>query len=117
MTDLSVLIVEDEAFVASAHADFVERVPGLAVVGVVGTVRDASRFLSRAAVDLLLLDLNLPDGSGLEVVRGVRAAGLPVDILTITAAREDGRSQPTSNTSCSSGSRGTDAVSGAVRKW
>ncbi len=88
MTDLSVLIVEDEAFVASAHADFVERVPGFAVVGVVGTVRDASRFLSRAAVDLLLLDLNLPDGSGLEVVRGVRAAGLPVDILTITAARE-----------------------------
>ena len=88
MTELSVLIVEDEPLVADAHRDYVGRVEGFVLAGVAGTVQAAVRALARQPIDLVLLDLNLPDGSGLEVLRGVRAAGRPVDILTITAARE-----------------------------
>lgn len=88
MAELAVLIVEDEPLVAAAHAEYVARVPGFAVVGSAASVHEAARALARAPVDLVLLDLNLPDGSGLDVLRGVRAAGRPVDILTITAARE-----------------------------
>ena len=88
MTELSVLIVEDEPLVADAHRDYVGRVEGFVVAGMSGTVQAAVRALARQPIDLVLLDLNLPDGSGLEVLRGVRAAGRPVDILTITAARE-----------------------------
>ena len=88
MAEVRVLIVEDEALVADAHRDYVERVEGFVVVGVAETVQEAVRALAHQPVDLVLLDLNLPDGSGLEVLHGVRAAGRPVDIMTITAARE-----------------------------
>ena len=88
MAELTVLVVEDEPLVAAAHRDYVGRVPGFVVVGVAGTVHEAVRALARQPIDLVLLDVNLPDGSGLEVLRGVRAAGRPVDILPITAARE-----------------------------
>ena len=88
MTDLRVLVVDDEPEVAAGHAAYVRRVPGFEVVGTAGTVQAAVAVLTRQAVDLVLLDLNLPDGHGLDVVRGIRAAGRPIDILAITAARE-----------------------------
>ena len=88
MPDLRVLVVDDEATVAAGHAEYVRRVPGFALVGTAGTVQGAVAILSRTPVDLVLLDLNLPDGHGLDVVRGIRASGRPIDILTITAARE-----------------------------
>jgi response regulator of citrate/malate metabolism len=39
-------------------------------------------------VDLLLLDMNLPDGHGLGLLRGVRAAGHLCDVIAVTAARD-----------------------------
>lgn len=88
MTGLRVLVVDDEPLVAAGHATYVGRVPGFEVVGVVGTLQTAIAFLAHHPVDLVLLDLNLPDGHGLDVVRAVRASGRPIDIITITAARE-----------------------------
>ena len=88
MADLRVLVVDDEPEVAAGHAAYVRRVPGFELVGTAGTVQTAVSVLTRQAVDLVLLDLNLPDGHGLDVVRGIRAAGRPIDILAITAARE-----------------------------
>ena len=85
---LRVLVVDDEPLVAAGHAQYVARVPGFVVVGTVGTAQEAVRFLRDQAVDLVLLDLNLPDGHGLDIVRAVRGAGRPLDILPITAARE-----------------------------
>lgn len=88
MADLRVLVVDDEPEVAAGHAAYVRRVPGFTLVGTAGTVHAAVAVLGRTPVDLVLLDLNLPDGHGLDVVRGLRAAGRPIDIVTITAARE-----------------------------
>lgn len=90
MSVLRVLVVDDEPTVAAGHAEYVRRVPGFEVVAVVGTVQAAVRALTRTPVDLVLLDLNLPDGHGLDVARGIRASGRPVDVLAITAAREVG---------------------------
>lgn len=88
MADVRVLVVDDEPRVAAGHTEFVARVPGFTAVATVGTLRDAVRCLGRDPVDLVLLDLNLPDGHGLDLVRSVRAAGRAVDILAITAVRE-----------------------------
>ncbi|HKT01937.1 MAG TPA: response regulator [Rugosimonospora sp.] len=85
---IRVLVVEDEPIAADAHATYVGRVPGFAVSGKAATAAEALRALSREPVDLVLLDMNLPDMHGLEVVRAMRAAGHPADVIAVTSARD-----------------------------
>ncbi|MEU8248411.1 response regulator [Nonomuraea sp. NPDC048916] len=85
---ITTLIVEDEAITAEANRVYVERVPGFEVAGVARSGGEALRFLRRAPVDLILLDLSLPDMHGLEVCRAARAAGLLCDVIAITSARD-----------------------------
>jgi response regulator of citrate/malate metabolism len=87
-SDIVVLVVEDEPIAAQAHREFVERVPGFTVAGVVHSGAEASRFLQSERVDLLLLDFYLPDTHGLTLCRGLRAAGNPVDVIAVTSARD-----------------------------
>jgi response regulator of citrate/malate metabolism len=85
---ITVLVVEDEEITAEANRVFVERVPGFEVVGVVRSGGEALRFLRQRPVDLLLLDLYLPDMHGLEVCRTLRGAGILCDVIVITSARD-----------------------------
>jgi response regulator of citrate/malate metabolism len=85
---ISVLVVEDEEITAEANRVYVERVPGFEVAGVVRSGGEALRFLRRRPVDLILLDLYLPDMHGLEVCRAVRAGGLLCDVIAVTSARD-----------------------------
>jgi response regulator of citrate/malate metabolism len=86
--DIRVLVVEDEPLLAEAHRVYTERLSGFTVVGVAHTARDALAILRGGAVDLVLLDLNLPDRHGLEVCRALRAAGSGIDVLAVTSARD-----------------------------
>lgn len=88
-----VLVVEDEALAAEAHAAYVGRVPGFALAGIARSAREAVRALDAAReagepVDLVLLDMNLPDGHGLGLLNGLRAAGHLCDVIAVTAARD-----------------------------
>ncbi|GAA2792226.1 response regulator [Nonomuraea dietziae] len=85
---IRVLVVEDEEVTAEANRLFVERVEGFTVAGVARSGGEALRFLRRSEVDLILLDLYLPDMHGLEVCRAVRAAGLACDVIVVTSARD-----------------------------
>ncbi|GAA3038358.1 response regulator [Streptosporangium longisporum] len=85
---ISVLVVEDEEITAEANRVFVERVPGFRVEGVARSGGEALRFLRRRPVDLVLLDLYLPDMHGLEVCRALRAAGVMSDVIAVTSARD-----------------------------
>jgi response regulator of citrate/malate metabolism len=84
-----VLVVEDEAVAAEAHASYVGRVPGFEAAGVARSARDAVRFLEAdGAVDLLLLDMHLPDGHGLGLLQRLRASGHLCDVIAVTSARD-----------------------------
>ncbi|MFF0448513.1 response regulator [Streptomyces sp. NPDC004609] len=85
---ISVLVVEDDPVAAAAHALYVGRVAGFRVAGVAHSRSEAVRTLERTRVDLLLLDLYLPDGHGLALVRSLRAAGHSADVIAVTSARE-----------------------------
>ena len=90
---IRVLVVEDEPLTGAAHAEYVGRCDGFEVVGVARTGRSAVRAVrERAAssepVDLVLLDVNLPDMSGLEAARALRAQRCGVDLLVVTAHRD-----------------------------
>src|SRR5947208_3916510 len=83
------LIVDDDFRVAALHRAYVEKVPGFSVVGEAGTGAEALRLIAQSKPDLLLLDIYLPDISGLEVMRTIREAGAArVDVIAITAARD-----------------------------
>jgi len=83
-----VLVVEDEPVALEAHAAYVARVPGFEVAATAPTAREALRVLAATPVDVVLLDMNLPDGHGLDVVRAMRAAGSRADVIAVTSARE-----------------------------
>lgn len=90
---LSVLVVDDDARVARNHRDFVEAVPGFTVVGIAHTGAEALRAVAEHQPDLVLLDLYLPDTSGINVLQRLRSPdepgpGTPVDVLVITALRD-----------------------------
>ncbi|MDG9704764.1 response regulator [Streptomyces sp. DH37] len=85
---IRVLVVEDDPVAADAHALYVSRVPGFTVAGVAHSRAEAGRALDRLEVDLILLDLYLPDGHGLALVRALRAAGHTTDVFAVTSARD-----------------------------
>lgn len=85
---IRVLVVEDEPVAAEAHRAYVDRTPGFAATAVAGTGALALDALARTPVDLVLLDMNLPDTHGIELCRRIRAAGVDVDVLAVTSARE-----------------------------
>src|SRR5690606_38495898 len=92
MTEIRVLVVEDDPRTAEAHGAYVERMPGFALAGIAHTAAEARRRLRDAAASgerfhLLLLDFSLPDGDGLSLCGELRASGLVVDVVAVTAER------------------------------
>ena len=83
-----VLVVDDDFMVAEIHRRFVERVDGFRVVGVARTGGEALTAARELGPDLILLDVYLPDMTGLEVLQRLRADGDRVGVIMITAARE-----------------------------
>lgn len=88
MTEVGVLVVDDDFMVARIHTQFVERTPGFRVVGVASSGGAALADVARLRPDLVLLDVHLPDMTGIEVLRRLRADGDDVGVLVVTAARE-----------------------------
>lgn len=85
---ISVLVVEDDFMVAKVHRRVVERVPGFVVLDCAYNGADALAKVAAGRPDLVVLDMYLPDISGLEVLRGIRGAGVGTDVIVISAARE-----------------------------
>lgn len=85
---IRVLVVEDDPVAADAHLTYIGRVPGFVAVGKAHTGAQARRMLDRTPVDLLLLDLHLPDVHGLQLARSLRAAGHHADVVAVTSARD-----------------------------
>jgi response regulator of citrate/malate metabolism len=85
---IGVLIVDDDFMVAKVHAGFVAALDGFEVVGTTSTGAQALEEVNRLQPDLVLLDVYLPDMTGLDVLRQLRAEGSSVDVIVISAARD-----------------------------
>lgn len=75
-----VLIVEDDTAIIQALEEYL-RTEGFQTVSVSGQ-REAFVSMEQGNADLLLLDIALSEGNGLEVCRAAKARGLPVIFLT-----------------------------------
>lgn len=82
-----ILIVEDEPQIREVVSAYLEREGFVTVL--CGTVHDALAELDRERPDLMLLDITLPDGSGLDLLRCAQADRIPAIMLTARAEEID----------------------------
>lgn len=88
MVPVRTLIVEDDKDVARVTRGFVEHHAGFTVAGEVATGRAALEALAVVRPDLVLLDIYLPDMTGIDVLRTARAHGYAGEVVPVTAASE-----------------------------
>ena len=81
--------MEDEAAAARVLMDEVGAAAGFVVAGHTCSGGTAlRRVVSDDEVDLVMLDIQLPDISGMDVLRRLRAAGCDVDVMAVTVLRD-----------------------------
>jgi len=88
MPQIQVVIAEDDEKIAEIQRRFIERVEGFQVAGIAHRPGDAAELVEVLQPELLLLDVHFPEGSGLELLRQLRAENSVTDVILITAAKE-----------------------------
>ncbi|WP_136679927.1 response regulator [Neptunomonas sp. XY-337] len=88
MANIRVVIAEDDPQIAEIQKRFLERVEGFELVGIAHGLKETRDLIEVFAPELLLLDIQFPDGTGLELLRELRAQSRNIDVILITAAKE-----------------------------
>jgi DNA-binding NarL/FixJ family response regulator len=83
-----VLIADDHAVFRAGLRQFLDDVPGVTTVGEAATGNDVLDKLREDAWDLLVLDINMPDRSGLDILRHVRAGHERTRVLILSGYPE-----------------------------
>lgn len=84
MTPTEVVIVEDDAKFRVAFAHLIEATADMDLIGTAANLAQGLDLMRRRIPDVLLVDLDLPDGSGLELIRHVAARSDTCNIMVIT---------------------------------
>lgn len=88
MNPIRVVIAEDDQQIAEIQRRFLERIEGFELVGVAHGLEEAQDLTDVLKPELLLLDIQFPTGTGLELLRTLRAQNSETDVILITAAKE-----------------------------
>ncbi|MGQ2916085.1 response regulator [Microbacterium aurantiacum] len=84
-----VFLVDDHEIVRRGIAQLVDAEPDLDVVGEAGDIAEALRRIEATAPDVAVLDVRLPDGSGVDLCREVRSRHPHIACLMLTAYDDD----------------------------
>jgi two-component system response regulator DevR len=85
-----VFLLDDHELVRRGISDVIEREDDLTVVGEAGTVRDAVARVDAIRPDVAVLDVRLPDGSGVDACRAIRSAHPDLPCIMLTAFDDEG---------------------------
>lgn len=83
------LLVDDHEIVREGLAAVLGRQPGFEVVGQADTAADALEAVERVAPDLVVLDIGLPDLSGIELCREIKARHAEIRVVILTGSDEE----------------------------
>ncbi|WP_339165204.1 response regulator [Bacillus sp. FSL K6-2841] len=85
---MKVLIAEDDFRIAAIHESYIQKVQGFQVAGKAKSAKDMWEALQKEQVDLILLDVYMPDELGTNLLPLLRERHPDVDVIIITAATE-----------------------------
>ncbi|MDR2140869.1 MAG: response regulator [Deltaproteobacteria bacterium] len=85
---IKVIVVEDDPMVSHINQLYLRRLPDIKVTAALASGQEALAYLLENEVDLVILDVYIPDISGIELLRRTRLDGLRVDVIVVTAANE-----------------------------
>lgn len=88
METIKIAIAEDDFRVADVHEKFLEKISNVEVVGKALNADQTLELLDTGKVDLLLLDIYMPDQLGIDIIPAIRQNYEDVDIIMITAATD-----------------------------
>jgi response regulator of citrate/malate metabolism len=88
MKPYNVIIVEDDFRVANIWRQFTDSLTDFHVLGETRTGEDALDFIQNNHVDLMIMDVYMPDLDGVGLLHKIRELALPLDAIAITAAKE-----------------------------
>ena len=88
MHNIRVVIAEDDKQIAEIQKRFLERIEGFELAGIAHGLEEAEDLVEVLEPQLLLLDIQFPTGTGLELLRKIRSTNSEVDVILITAAKE-----------------------------
>ncbi|MCV2403548.1 response regulator [Marinomonas sp. C2222] len=88
MSNIRVVIAEDDLQIAEIQKRFLERIDGYELVGMAHGLQEAEDLVEVLQPELVLLDVQFPTGTGLELLRKLRSCNSAVDVILITAAKE-----------------------------
>lgn len=80
------LIVEDDPMVALINRKYLEKIGNIKVYGPVISEEEIIEVLKKETIDLIFLDVFLPQKNGIEILKSLRAKEYLVDIIMVTAA-------------------------------
>jgi DNA-binding NarL/FixJ family response regulator len=86
---LRVVLVDDHEVVRNGIKALLQEMPDISVVGEAGTVKDAIERAEWARPDVVIMDVRLPDGSGIEATREIRARLPNTQVLMLTTFSDD----------------------------
>ena len=83
---IKAIIVEDDPMVSFINKNYLGKMPGVFNAGAFSTAGDALAFLEKNDIDLIILDMYLPDMTGIDMLRKLRSAGDNTEVIMVTAA-------------------------------
>ena len=86
---LRVVLVDDHEVVRNGIKSLLAETPGVSIVGEAGTVKEAIARVEWARPDVVIMDIRLPDGSGIEATREIRARLPNTQVLMLTTYADD----------------------------
>ncbi|MFA5802314.1 MAG: response regulator transcription factor [Thermoleophilia bacterium] len=86
---MKILIVDDHEVVRMGLRTLLEHQGGLKIVGEAGTAAEAIKKAMELKPDLVLMDVRLPDESGIEACRQIRSADPGIQVLMLTSYSSD----------------------------
>ncbi|OEC00524.1 regulator [Lysinibacillus sphaericus] len=88
MTQINVLLIEDDPMVREVNRQFIEKVAGFEVIGQASNGVEGIEQICSLQPDLVFMDIFMPEQDGLTSLRKIRELKIPVDVITVTAAND-----------------------------